>query len=94
MKVGLVTLYLRLPAMTSLKEKRSALRMLLTDIERRGPAFAAAEVDQLDDRELATVRVAHVSNDVRHTTSVLTKLCSRLEHRKDWTLEHYDLEIL
>jgi uncharacterized protein YlxP (DUF503 family) len=94
MKVGLLTLYLRLPAILSLKEKRSIVKTLLTDVQRFGAALAAAEVSDLDNRHQAVIRVAHVSNDSRRTTSVLTKLRSRLEHQKDYILERYELEIL
>ena len=94
MKVGLLTLQFHLPVVDSLKEKRSVVKKLLSDIQRLGPAFAAAEVAEMDNPRRVTLRVAHVSNDPRHTTSVLTKLRAQLENRKDCVLERFELETL
>jgi uncharacterized protein YlxP (DUF503 family) len=94
MKVGLLTLQFHLPIVDSLKGKRSVVKKLLSDIQRLGPAFAAAEVAEMDNPRRATLRVAHVSNDPRHTTSVLTKLRAQLENRKDCVLERFELETL
>lgn len=94
MKVGLLTLQFHLPVVDSLKRKRSVVKKLLSDIQRLGPAFAAAEVAEMDNPRRVTLRVVHVSNDPRHTTSVLTKLRTRLENQRDYILEHFDLETL
>jgi uncharacterized protein YlxP (DUF503 family) len=94
MKVGLLTLQFHLPIVDSLKGKRSVVKKLLSDIQRLGPAFAAAEVAEMDNPRRVTLRVAHVSNDPRHTTSVLTKLRAQLENRKDCVLERFELETL
>lgn len=94
MKAGLLTLQFHLPVVGSLKEKRSVVKKLLSDIQRLGPAFAAAEVAEMDNLRRATLRVAHISNDPHHTTSVLTKLRSRLENQRDCILEHFYLEML
>jgi len=94
MKVGLLTLQFHLPVVDSLKEKRSVVKKLLSDIQRLGPAFAAAEVAEMDNPRRVTLRVAHISNDPRHTTSVLTKLRAQLENRKDCVLERFELETL
>lgn len=94
MKVGLLTLQFHLPAVDSLKRKRSVVKKLLSDIQRLGPAFAAAEVAEMDNPRRATLCVVHISNDPRHTTSTLTKLRNRLENRKDCVLECFTLEIL
>lgn len=94
MKVGLLTLYLHLPATGSLKEKRSVIKRILAEVDRRGPAFAVAEVENLDDLGRATIRIAHLANDPRYTDSALTQLRTALELGKDYALEGYDLEIL
>jgi len=94
MKVGLLTLYLHLPATGSLKEKRSVIKRILAEVDRRGPAFAVAEVENLDDLGRATIRIAHLANDPRYTDSALTQLRTTLEFGKDYAVEGYDLEIL
>ncbi|GAG95066.1 DUF503 domain-containing protein [Candidatus Bipolaricaulota bacterium] len=94
MKVGLLTLYLHLPATGSLKEKRSVIKRILAEVDRCGPAFAVAEVENLDDLGRATIRIAHLANDPRYTDSALTQLRTTLELGKDYAVEGYDLEIL
>jgi hypothetical protein len=94
MRVGLLTIHIHLYQTKSLKEKRSIIKGLLADIKRRGPAFAAAEIDYHDDLRLATIRVAHLSNDPQHTDSVLTRLRTSIESSKDYNVEGYELEIL
>lgn len=94
MKVGLLTLRLRFPAVSSFKEKRSIVKGIIAEVEHCGPAFAAAEVKDLDARERATIRIAHLSNDPRYTDSALTQLRATLELGKDYTVESYEMEIL
>ncbi len=94
MKVGLLTLEIRLPAVTSLKEKRSILHGLIADIEHRGPAFAAAEIDDLDAHDRATIRIAHLSNDSRYTDAALRKLQAALENGRGYLVEEAKLEII
>ena len=94
MTVGLLTLHFHLPAIESLKEKRSVVKGILADVDRRGPAFAVAEIDDLDVLNRATIRVAYLSNDSHHTDSVLTRLRTALEAGKGYIVEDYDLEIL
>ncbi len=94
MTVGLLTLHFHLPAIESLKEKRSIIRGILADVDRRGPSFAVAEVDDLDVLDRATIQVAYLSDDPRHTDSVLTRLRTKLEAGKGYVVEDYNLEIL
>jgi len=94
MKVGLLTLRLHLPNTSSLKEKRSIVKGILADVERRGTAFAAAEVAELDTVDRATIRIAHVSNDPRHTDSALAQVLRALERGREYTVEASEEEIL
>ena len=94
MTVGLLTLRLHLHAIGSLKQKRSIVKAILAEVDRRGPAFAVAEVADLDDLNHATLRVAYLSNDPHHTDSVLAQLRTSLEVGKDYVVEDFDLEIL
>lgn len=94
MKAGLLTLHFHLPRVESLKEKRSIVKGILAEVKRRGTAFAAAEVDDLDRLDRATIQVAHVSNDPHTTDAALTQLHTTLELRRDFTLEAFDVEIV
>ena len=94
MKVGLLTLHLFLPVVSSLKEKRSIVKGIVAAVERHGPAFAVAEVNDLDVHNRATIRIAHLSNNRRYTESALTRLRSALECGRDYTVEGYEVEII
>jgi len=94
MKVGLLTLSYRLYAIESIKEKRSLVRRLLADVDRFGIAFAACEADDQDRLDRLTIRVAHVSNDARHTDAALRKLQQRLDSGKQMEMIEVEVEVL
>jgi uncharacterized protein YlxP (DUF503 family) len=79
MKVGLLTLSYRLYSVQSIKEKRSILRHLETEVRRCGPSFAVCELDGSTDLDRAVLRIAHVSNDARVTDAALSSLLRRIE---------------
>lgn len=87
MPVGVVTLHLLIPGCTSLKEKRSRLRPLITRLQREFNV-SAAEIDSLDSWGEAVVACALVSNDPRFTQRALQKVASWIE--KNW----FDLELV
>ena len=70
MHVASLTLELRLPAVHSLKEKRSTLRPII-DGARRRFAVAAAEVGRQDVWQSAIVGMAAVSGSATHAREVL-----------------------
>lgn len=74
MNVGLATVRFRFYGIESIKEKRSIVKRLLADVHRRGPAFAACEMDDQDDLRHLTLCVAHLSNEPRFSESVLARL--------------------
>ena len=94
MKVSLLTLHLFFPATRSLKDKRSIVKRILAEVDGRGAAFAAAEIGDLNDRERAAIRIAHLSGEPRYSDSVLTQLRERLESGRDYVLESYEMELL
>jgi len=94
MNVGLATLQFRLYSVDSIKEKRSIVKRLLADVQRRGPAFAACEMNDQDDLRRLTLRVAHLSNDARFTESVLTRLRVEFERGDGYEMAESHIEIL
>ncbi len=94
MKVGLLTLEIRLPAITTLKQKRSILHGLIATVSRHGPAFAAAEIAHLDARDRATIRIAHVSNNPHYTDAALRRIQTAIETGRGYEVENAHLEIL
>ena len=70
MHVASLSVELHLPAVHSLKEKRAVLRPILEGARRRY-AVAAAEVDNQDLWQRATLGMAAVSGSARHAQEVL-----------------------
>lgn len=76
MYVGTLRLDLLLGDLRSLKDKRSAVRPVLAELQRRF-SVAAAEVDHQDLYRRTAIGVAVVAGDMQHCTNVLDA-CERL----------------
>jgi uncharacterized protein len=77
MYVGALTLDVLLGDVRSLKQKRSVVRSILAEVNRRYPGLAVAESGNLDQHRRAEIGVAVVSSTAAHATEVLTA-CERL----------------
>jgi len=75
--VGALTLDVLLGDIRSLKQKRSAVRPLVAELQRRFPGAAVAETGHLDLHRRAEIGVAVVSAAAGHATRVLES-CERL----------------
>lgn len=78
MVVGALTLTLHVPESHSLKEKRQVVGSLLARL-RRQFNVAAAEVDDQDTWQLATLAVVCVSGDRRHADEMCQKVLRWVE---------------
>ncbi len=77
-RIGILTLELQIPGCTSLKEKRSRLKPLLSRLHREFNV-SAAEVDHQDAWQAAVIACAIVSNDPAHSQRVLQQVVQWLE---------------
>jgi len=94
MVVGVLQLWLSLPASESLKDKRQVVRSVLARA-RNQFNVASAEVDSLDQRQLATLGFSCVSNDGRHAEQILQKVLAFVENtRLEAEVMDYSLEII
>jgi uncharacterized protein YlxP (DUF503 family) len=94
MVVGVLQLWLSLPASESLKDKRQVVRSVLARA-RNQFNVASAEVDSLDQRQLATLGFSCVSNDSRHAEQILQKVLAFVENtRLEAEVTDYSLEII
>jgi uncharacterized protein YlxP (DUF503 family) len=75
--VGALTLDVLLGDVRSLKQKRSAVRPLIAEVQRRFPAAAVAETGHLSLHRRAEIGVAVVSSAAAHAIEVLDA-CERL----------------
>jgi uncharacterized protein YlxP (DUF503 family) len=76
MYVGTLSFDLLLGDVRSLKQKRSVVRPIVAEIQRKY-AVSAAEVDHMDLHRRACIGMAVVSGDLGHLTDVLDQ-CERL----------------
>lgn len=94
MPVGLLTLDIRLPGCSSLKEKRSRLKPLISRLH-RDFNISVAEMDHQDSWKEAVIVCAVVSNDAAHTQRVLQKVLHWIENKwPDGTVFDDWLEII
>jgi uncharacterized protein YlxP (DUF503 family) len=79
MLIGLLTVQIEVAGAESLKDKRMVVRSLITRI-RDKMNVSAAEVDDLDLWQRATLGFAVVSNDGAHNDQVLEKVVRLIEN--------------
>ncbi|TDC04976.1 DUF503 domain-containing protein [Nonomuraea longispora] len=77
MYVGALTLDILLGDVRSLKQKRSAVRPLIAEVQRRYPGVAVAETGHLDLHRRAEIGIAVVSASAGNCTEVLDA-CERM----------------
>ena len=77
MYVGALTLDVLLGDIRSLKQKRSAVRPLVAELQRRFPGAAVGETGHLDLHRRAEIGVAVVAANAAHAVEVLES-CERL----------------
>ena len=94
MIVGVCKIKLRLPQNTSLKDKRSVLKSLTSQLGNK-IHVAVAEVDDQDRWQAATLGVCCVSNNSRHANEVLSKAVNFTSSgRFEVEMLDYEIEII
>ena len=81
MTVGVCRLRLRLRGSGSLKDKRQVVRSVLERVRQRY-RVAAAEVDDQEEWQLATLGFSCVSNSHRHADEVLDSVIAYIEETR------------
>ncbi len=86
MHVATLTIELRIPGCTSLKQKRSRIKTLLARLHREFNV-SAAEIEHNDNHRTAVIACAVVSNNARHVQRLLASIPRWIEtHRPDLQL--------
>jgi uncharacterized protein YlxP (DUF503 family) len=78
MRIGSITVEIEIPGAQSLKDKRQVVRSILDKVRAKFNV-SAAEVDQLNSWQLATLGFVVVSNDETHDRKVLAKVVDTIE---------------
>ena len=79
MSIGLLTLHLRIPACTSLKDKRRQIKPLITRLQREFN-LSVAELDFQDNWTEVLIGCTYLSNDGKHTQRSLQKVITWVEN--------------
>lgn len=94
MVVGVCTVELEIVGNDSLKGKRRAVKPILVRVRERFNV-SAAEVDDLDAWQRATLAFACVSNDPNYVHGLLMKVVDFIEHsRFDANILDYQIELI
>jgi uncharacterized protein len=94
MSLGFLSLHIHIPGCSSLKEKRTRLKPLITRLQREFN-ISVTEFDHHDVWQSATIACAIVTTDVRHTQRSLQSVIQWVE--KNWpdvTVINEQIEIL
>ncbi len=94
MTIGVCRVSLRLPENHSLKGKRQVVKSLIARLHNRFNV-SAAEIEDHDSWQIASIGVSIVSNDERHADQVLASVLSFIRsERLDAELVDYETELL
>lgn len=94
MSLGLLTLHIQLPGCSSLKEKRSRLKPLITRLHKEFN-ISVAELDFQDTWQDALLGIALVSNHHTHTQRSLQVIPEWIEnHWPDVVIVNETIELL
>lgn len=94
MNVGVAQVSLRIPENMDLKGKRQVLKSIIGRVKSRFDV-AVAEVEDNDSWQQATIGIAVISNNKRHSNEVLSKVVRFIESsRFDVEFLDYSIEII
>ena len=94
MHIGILTLHIRFPGCTSLKQKRSRMKPLIARLQREFN-ISVAEVDYHDEWQDALIACVFVSNDNGHTQRSLQKIVNWIDNTwRDVDLVNEQIEII
>lgn len=94
MVVGVCRVVLHIPENQSLKTKRQAVKSVLGRVRSRFDV-SAAEVDDQDQWQVATLGFGCVGNDARLLNGILSKVVDFIERdRPEFPLVDYQIEIV
>jgi uncharacterized protein len=94
MHVGICIIRLRIPENGSLKDKRHVLKSIISRVTNKFNV-SAAEVENNDSWQLATIGISCVSNDKRHANEIISKVADYISDvRFDVEILDYSTEII
>ncbi len=94
MSIGLLTLHLQLPGVSSLKEKRSRIKPLLARLHKEFNV-SAAEVDRQDAWQETVIACTLVSNDHGYTQRALQQVLAFTERTfPDMLIIEHHIELI
>ena len=94
MIIGICKIKLRIPQNASLKDKRRVLKSIIAQLKNKFN-ISVAEIEDQELWQLATLGVCSVSNDIRFSNEVLSKVVDFVNNgRFDVEVLDYNIEII
>ena len=92
--IGLCTIEFELPGVTTIKDKRSILKSMLTRLHNQFN-ISAAEVDYQDVLQSSVIAFTTVTNDTRHVNQTISTVLNWIEaNYPDALIVNQEIEIL
>lgn len=92
MIIGICSVELYLPGITSLKEKRNIINSIKASI-RNHFNVAISEIDYLDKWQRCILGIVGVSNDGKFMESLLKKILNNIQQKRGVEILDYNLEV-
>ncbi len=93
MHIGVLQFTIEVPYSTSLKPKRPVVNRI-RDRLRRNFNISIAEIEDLDDRTVATLGAVMAGSDIPYINGALDKILNALHAERDAVLADHQLEIV
>ena len=93
MVIGVLQVKLNIDGAMSINDKRAVVNSLKDKLQREHHV-SIAEVDQLDNQDIAVIGISVVSNDVKECQSTLDMLVNKIKTKRNCVLDDYSLEII
>ncbi len=93
MVIGVLQIKLNIDGAESLKDKRAVVNSLKDKLHQQY-MVAVAEIDQIDNPDIAVIGISMVSNDVHLCQSTLDKLVNKIKTKRNCVLDDYNIQII
>jgi len=90
--IGTISIKIFIPTSLSLKDKRSVVRSLITRLKNKFN-ISVAEIDSLDQWQIAVIGMAIVGNETKILNQQISKIITFIEANTDFELINLDTEI-
>ena len=93
MVIGVLQIKLNIDGALSIHDKRAVVNSLTAKLQREYQV-SVAEVDQIENQDVAVLGISMVSTDVQACQSTLDHLVNKIKTKRNCVLDDYSIEII